>query len=72
MFAEMKAAASDNPLILKKFELEMKLKKLMVLQKSFTKNKYSIQNTISRLEEYIKISSKNLINYRKDEKSAKT
>ncbi|HBF78249.1 MULTISPECIES: helicase-related protein [Clostridium] len=67
-YAEMKASASDNPLILKKFELEVELKKLNVLEKNFLKNKYSIQDKIIKLEKTEKIYGKNLISYKQDVK----
>lgn len=70
-FAEMKAAASDNPLILKKFELEVALKKLYILEKSFTKNKFSIESKISNLEANEKMLSRNIIAYKKDVKQIK-
>ena len=70
-FAEMKAAASDNPLILDKFESEVQLKKLNVLEKNFIKNKYLIQNKISKLRHNKEIYTKNLIAFMKDEKLIK-
>lgn len=67
-FAEMKAAASDNPLILKKFELEVQLKKLDILEKTFYNNKYRIQNKVVQLQKSKETFSENLIKLKNDSK----
>lgn len=50
-YAEIKALASGNPLVIKKFELESKIKELRMMQSRFNMNQTSIRYRISSLKE---------------------
>lgn len=48
-YAEMKAIASDNPLIKEKMELDMELQKLKVLREMHNRTRYDIERRFKRL-----------------------
>lgn len=48
--AEMKAAATGNPLIFQQVQLNAELKKLEAIYSNFKRNKHSLESHISRLE----------------------
>jgi N12 class adenine-specific DNA methylase/small basic protein len=52
--AEMKAIASDNPLIKEKLEVDAKVQDLQSLEGSYNENKYDIQDAIARAKREIK------------------
>lgn len=53
--AEMKAAASGNPLILTQVNISAELKKIEALYSSYQRNQHTIENTITHLEHMMKL-----------------
>lgn len=65
-YAEVKAAASDNPLVMRKFEVDSQIQKLYMLQNGYKKQKFSIQSRISSYEHNIDLFKKFIAKAEKD------
>lgn len=52
-FAEVKALASGNPLILEKVKVDQEVQQLQILKTMYTRNRYRLQDDLSRKKTYI-------------------
>ena len=59
-YAEMKAIASGNPLILERVKMETELRKLTLLKSSFAENKYTLRSRLNVIPETIRAEQKEL------------
>lgn len=48
-YAQMKAAASDNPLIKEKMEIDAEVTRLQLIKRNFTHNKYKLQSNFEKV-----------------------
>lgn len=65
-YAEVKALASGNPLVLKKMNIDNELRRLQILKADYSKNVYSMQREISQLPNDIEYDKAQLRGYKKD------
>ncbi len=69
-YSEIKAIASDNPLIKEKFEIDAQIKKLETLQKQWQKKYYHAQEQISSIPDNIDYHNTKIPLYEKDSEVA--
>jgi N12 class adenine-specific DNA methylase len=65
-YAEVKALASGNPMVLKKFKLDMEVKRLQTLHSQHRHEKYRMENEISHLVSHIESVRENVVHLESD------
>lgn len=69
-YSEIKAIASDNPLIKEKFEVDAQIKKLETLQKQWQKKYYHAQEQIRKIPNNIDYLKNKIVLYKRDSELA--
>ncbi len=65
-FAEVKALASGNPLILEKVKVDQEVQQLQILKMMYTRNRYRLQDDLTRKKVFLENANKFIEGARKD------
>lgn len=65
-FAEVKALASGNPLILEKVKIDQEVQQYQILKTMYARNRYRLQDDLSRKKSFIKRSTEFITGVKKD------